>query len=238
MKFWKRRTTRNWLIFIAFPPVSLSLVQIFVFVVIGNWFAIIENTGKIVKYHAEIKIYRDIAVSSIIESDPRMSTRTLASFLNMFKMSVNQILTQELKMKLVGSSFVHTRANMTFTPVGWGEPKETSRFRLQVLRESDHYQRIVNSLLQTQTQTWKWDLAVNRVAKTHQKVWQRRFNWWHFSTVGGWFINTSVLPGKELIANTTQQSSSSCECTSAENARSWLAIRSFIRITHLPIRHF
>ncbi len=40
-------------------------------------------------------------VASIIEDDQHLSARTLASLLNMSKMLVNQILTQELKMKHV-----------------------------------------------------------------------------------------------------------------------------------------
>ncbi len=39
-------------------------------------------------------------VASIIEDDRHLSTRTLASLMNMLKMSTNRLLTQELKFNL------------------------------------------------------------------------------------------------------------------------------------------
>ncbi len=53
-------------------------------------------------------------VASVVEDDEHLSTRTLVTLFNMLKLTVNQILMQEIKMKFVfcvGSLFVHTRTN-------------------------------------------------------------------------------------------------------------------------------
>ncbi len=69
-------------------------------------------------------------------------------------------------MKRVCSSLPHTKTNGTSSSVGQGEPEETSRSRLQALRESDHCWQIVDSPLRFQTQTWKRDVAAKRGEKT------------------------------------------------------------------------
>ncbi len=75
------------------------------------------------------KNFGDIA--SIIEDNWHLFTRTLTSLLNMFEISANQILTQELKMKYVYFVWVPHLLTWEQMELGRGELEETSRSGLQ-----------------------------------------------------------------------------------------------------------
>ncbi len=66
------------------------------------------------------------------------------------------------------SSLDHMRTNGASSPVGRGKTEETSRPRLQVLWESDHYRRITDLLLRSQIQMGKWGVAAKRGTKTSE----------------------------------------------------------------------
>ncbi len=131
------------------------------------------------------------------------------------KMSVNWIRTQELKLKrecLAWVSHLLDQEQM-------GLHLQLAEENQKKLQDPDyrHCERVIsvnklwihrmipNSNVKMRCGYKKRSESIRKFGIGHQ--WGRS-NWCWFSAAGGWFINTSVLSGRELRANITKQSSS------------------------------